>query len=329
MKARKLAMRCLSVLLVRMLALPLAAASVCAQQSRVAGPASGFVFDGAAHVLRPIRGIPGASLIGDPVDFGFDLTAAYVSPRQDSAVVAAADGSLHLFRLNSGTMAERSWNGLSAPERVVFSPSGTAAALYAAGRVQIVTGLPDAPAPVGTVDLGGGAPSGAGSLALSDDGAFVLLAAGGSIRLLGTSGVNRGLMDAGAGALVAFAPGGYDAAVADSTGAGLVLFRDLAGAAERRLLAAPDDGIASPAGLAFSADGSKLFLASSAARSVAAFDLAAGTRGAIACDCSPAALVPMSNLYRLNELGPAPLWLLDAGAAEPRIVFVPAMKAAP
>jgi hypothetical protein len=290
------------------------------QQGRVAGPTSGFVFDGAARVVRPIRGIPGASFIGDPVDFGFALAAAYVAPRQDSAIVAGADGSLHVFRLNSGTVAERAANGLWVPQRVVFSPSGTAAGLYGAGIVQVVTGLPDAPALGGTVDLGG-AP--AGSLALSDDGAFVLLAAGGSIRLLGTSGENRSLMNTGAGALVAFAPGGHDAAVADPTGAGLVAFRDVTGAVERRLLAAPDDGIASPAGLAFSADGRRLFLASSAARSVVAFDLAAGKRAAVACDCAVTGLVPMGNLFRLNEPGAAPLWLLDAGAAEPRIVFVP------
>jgi len=38
-------------------------------------------------------------------------------------------------------------NGITqVPERVAFSPSGTAAALASAGRVLVVTGLPDAPA---------------------------------------------------------------------------------------------------------------------------------------------------------------------------------------
>ena len=49
----------------------------------------------------------------------------------------------------------------------------------------------------------------------------------------------------------------------------------------------------------------------------------------IACDCKPGALVAMGNLFRLNELGtePGPLWILDAGVAQPRIVFVPASVA--
>jgi hypothetical protein len=55
-----------------------------------------------------------------------------------------------------------------------------------------------------------------------------------------------------------------------------------------------------------------------------AFDLAASSRSMIACDCTPTTLVPMGSLFRLSEFGPTPLWLFDAGAAAPRIVFVPA-----
>ena len=96
---------------------------------------------------------------------------------------------------------------------------------------------------------------------------------------------------------------------------------------QQTAVAAPDDATASPVGLAFSADGSKLYLASAAARSVASFDLQSGDRSAIACSCSPASLVSMGSLFRLSEAGPDPLWLFDAGASEPRIVFVPAIAA--
>jgi hypothetical protein len=77
-------------------------------------------------------------------------------------------------------------------------------------------------------------------------------------------------------------------------------------------------------GVAFSQDSRKLYVASAAARGVVAFDLSANSRSSIACDCTPGTLAPMGNLYRLNDLGPAALWLLDTGAAGPRIVFVPA-----
>jgi WD40 repeat protein len=311
------------------------AASLYGQQGSISGPSSGFVFDSSARVLRQIHGIPGASIIGEPVDFGFSLAAAYVAPRLDSALVMADDGTLHLFRLTGstgGVPAEYHLEGLStSAARVVFSPAGTAAALETAGRVQIVKGLPDAAVIAATLTLPSvrsasalaASPrprlSRAGSLAISDDGAYLLFVAGGSVQLMGTAGDGYKLMDAGAGALVAFSAGGHDAAIAWG-GAGLVLFRDLTGASERRELT----GTAAPTGLAFSPDGRKLFVASASARSVAGYDLGSGDRATIACDCKPGALVAMGNLFRLNEPGVDPLWLLDAGAAEPRIVFVPA-----
>lgn len=308
------------------------AASLYGQQGSISGPSSGFVFDSSARVLRQIHGIPGASIIGEPVDFGFSLAAAYVAPRLDSALVLAADGTLHLFRMAGGVPAEYHLEGLStSAARVVFSPAGTAAALETAGRVQIVKGLPDAAVIAATLSLpsvrsasalaASNRPrlSRAGSLAISDDGAYLLFAIGGSVQLIGTAGDGYKLMDTGPGALVAFSAGGHDAAIAWD-GAALVLFRDLTGASERRALT----GTAAPTGLAFSPDGRKLFVASASARSVAAYDLGSGEPTTIACDCKPGALVAMGNLFRLNEPGLDPLWLLDDGAAAPRIVFVPA-----
>ena len=299
----------------------LAASVLVGQQGGVRGAVAGYVFDRSARALRSILGIPGAWLVGDPLAFGIDLASAYVSPRQDLALVVGADGALRWFRLKSGAVSGLTPNGITlVPERVAFSPSGTAAALAAAGRVQVVTGLPDAPAPAGTVDAGR-AP---GSFAISDDGALLLFAGRGSIRLVGTAGENRKLMDAGDGALVAFAPGGHDAAVADPAGAGVVLFRDIAGAATQSVLAPPGDSIAVPVGLAFSSDGRKLYVASSAARSVTVLDLTTGSRSAIPCDCAPAGLFPMGNLFRLTEPGAGPMWLLDASGGDPKMVFVPA-----
>jgi len=46
---------------------------------------AGFVFDRGAQALRPLPGIPGASTVGGPISSGYQLTAAYVAPRLDSA----------------------------------------------------------------------------------------------------------------------------------------------------------------------------------------------------------------------------------------------------
>jgi hypothetical protein len=317
-------MRCVSLLF----ASAAAAGWLCAQGG-VAGPVSGFVFDRSARALRPILGIPGAALLGDGLDVGSELTAAYVAPGQTWALAVTAEGPVFLL-LAHGAVSRIAVDGVTAaPERVAFSPSGTAVALYAAGRVQVVQGLPDAPRANGALATGiSGRSSQAdarrrlGSFAVSDDGSYILYAQGDSIRLWGAAGEDFAVMPAGSNAIVAFAPGGHDAAAADPS-AGVVLLGDVAGAGSRRTLAA-GGGMAYPAGLAFSADGRKLFLADAGARNVTAFDLASGAQTVVSCDCVPAGLFPMGGLFRLNEAGPAPLWLLDARGGDARIVFVPA-----
>jgi DNA-binding beta-propeller fold protein YncE len=306
------------------------------QQGKLSGPVTGFVFDGSSRVLRPVQGVPGASLLGDPVSFGFDLAAVYISPRQDSALVVGTDQSLHLFLLNAGAPTEVSLGGVTgAPQQVVFSPSGTAVALIASGTARVMTGLPGAPTLAGTVKVADSERAAAGgsrpvpaktqSLSLSDDGMYLLTVAQGSARLLSIHGQDRRLIAAQAGALVAFAAGAHDAAVVDSL-AGVTLIRDAAGTAGTQVLAAPDDGLAGPAGLAFSRDGHTLYVASATAQSVAAFNLVAASRTTIGCACTPAMLAPMGNVFRLTEMSSgAPFWMLDGGANPPRTVFVPAL----
>jgi hypothetical protein len=312
-----------------------ASALLPAQQGNLSGPVAGFVFDGPGRVLRAIQGVPGASLLGDPVSFGIAVAAVYVAPRQDSAIVVGADQSLHLFLLNAGAPTELSLGGVTGvPDRVIFSPSGTAAALISPGSARVLTGLPNAPTLVGSVKVESfafQATTGAThsfhgwspAMALSDDGMYLLTIVQGSARLLSIQGQNRSLMAAQAGALVAFAAGGHDAAVMDSL-TGLTVIRDASGAAGIQVLAPPDDGLASPAGLAFSQDKLTLYVASATAKSVAAFNLAAASRTAIPCACTPSTLMPMGNLFRLTELTVGPLWLLDGAASTPRTVFVPA-----
>ena len=287
-------------------------------QGQISGPVSGFAFDRSAHGLRPILGIPGASVLGDPVNFGFAVASVFVAPRQDSAAVLGADGSVHLFSLNSGTVAELTPDGITvALERAVFSPSGTAVALYGAGSAQIVTGLPDAPAIAGSVDLSQAGR--VGSLAVSDDGAALLIASGGSISFAANSGALQTLIAAGDGAQVAFAPGGYAAAVADPASSAIEQFSDVTIAPQPTLIAGPSANLAHAVGLAFSADSGSILLAN--ANGVTAFNLAAGSSTTISCDCKPSGLHRMGSLFRVNEAGSKPLWLFDPSGA--RMIFVP------
>jgi len=298
----------------------LAACSLYGQAGKLAAPSLGFVFDPPAHALRRIQGIPGAALVGAPVDFGFAVSAAYVAPRLDSVFVMAGDGRAHLFRLTADAPLERAVDSMGAPLRVVFSPSGSAAALYSPGSVQVIKGLPDAPAVSATISLHRNLRARRplpDTLAISDDGAYLLYGTGGPIELIGVAGNSRQIMAGAPDALAAFAPGGHDAAVIHS--GKLTLFQDIAGAATERSF----DAIETPSALAFSPDGQKLFVASATGRAVTTIQVATGDRSALACDCAPSALIPMGSVFRLNELGSEPLWLLDT-ASERGLVFVPA-----
>jgi hypothetical protein len=298
----------------------LAACSLYGQAGKLGAPSLGFAFDPSAHALRRIQGIPGASLVGAPVDFGIAVSAAYVSPRLDSAFVLADDGRTHLFGLTTDTPAERTIDLPGSPQCLVFSPSGSAAALYSAGSLRVIKGLPDAPVVAANIRLrinprlGRALPE---TLAVSDDGAYLLYSTGGPIEMIGVAGDSRQVMaGGGTGSLAAFAPGGHDAAIVDSEK--LILFQNIAGAATQRRFA----GIAAPSAVAFSADSQKLFVASATGRTVTSIQVASGDRAAVACDCAPAALIPMGSVIRLTELSNEPLWLLDT--ASDRVVFVPA-----
>jgi len=296
-----------------------------AQTGSMAGPVAGYVFDAAAHKLRPVSGVPGAATVGAPIDAGYSLTAAYVAPRGDSFFGVDGGGAVHWFALSAGTAHETAIDGLmTSPERVAYSPSGTSAALYASGKAQIVSGLPNAPV-LGTVTISFGVTSGPrgrgrtlSSLAVSDDGGYLLAAEGTSVQLASKNGVVRPVIKSGGGAVVAFAPGGHDAAIA------ALLIRDVPETASEQSLAADGPAFDSIAGIGFAADGSHAFVASASQQSVLSFDLA-GNRTDLACPCKPAELTPMGPSFRLNELGGDPLWLVDGANA--RIVFVPALAA--
>lgn len=299
------------------------------QQKQVSGAVAGYVFDGAA--LRPIAGVPGGATLGEALDLGLTANAAVVSPQLDSAIVTASDGSLHLFRLSGRSATEVAWDGApNWPAKVVYSPSGTAAAIYASRRVQVVGGLPNSPALAFGAELDPppvmltrqtmlAAPQ---AMAVSDDAAWVLISNEGRVRLLGASGSNGWPPDGVRAVSVAFAPGGHSAAVLSGAGPWLDLFADVsAGSWQQRI---PASGLAAPVGLAFSADGKSAVAVSRSGKSVTIFDVAAGDATTLNCDCTPTGVSRMGSLFGLTEAGSGPVWMVDAGASPARIVFVPA-----
>src|SRR5690242_17015959 len=132
-----------------------AVAAAFSQTGRVSGPVTGYVYDAHSRGMRPVLGLPGASLLGERMGFGFDVKAVTVSPRLDGAIATAADGGTHFLRIDDGVMTEAPAGDIGAnAQSVVFSPGGGAAALYAGNSVQVVTGLPGSPKLRSTISLG-------------------------------------------------------------------------------------------------------------------------------------------------------------------------------
>jgi hypothetical protein len=303
----------------------LAAVLEAQSQSTINAPVAGYVFDKVTQGLRPIKGLPGASLLGAPMSFGYKVTEAYVSPHLDTAFAVAADGTSHFFQIQNGALNEVSINGLANAgfsHIVAFSPSGLALALYAGHTVQFLTSLSGTPKIAGSVDLTNvGIPE---TVALSDDATALLVAAGGTLRLFGSYADMGTLMNTAARPAVAFAAGDHDAAIAD-TSAGVVLFHDLMGSGASQVIAPPDQSGAPTSALAFSSDEKAIYLASTSNQTVTRFDLVAGSSNRLPCSCSPTSLARMGNVFRLTELTKDPLWLLDQPESDARVVFVPAL----
>lgn len=295
----------------------LTVAAISAAEPRAAAPLLGFVYDSGA--LHPLRGIPGAALVDDPVGLDGAITFAAVSPAQDFALaVSASDSLLRVLRLGSQSSAAPLENGAPSVDRVLFSPTGAAALLHAAGGWQLAAGLPDAPA-VRDLPLD----DSQRPLAIADDGETLLVAGPDDTLSLLDRGTPIPLPFPAAAA--AFQPATRDFLAAGRTGA-LVLVRD-AGASWQQVR--PDDAAsAEPVGVAFSSDATVAYLASAAGR-FSVVDLSTGDTRAVDCGFPLTGLEPLNAraLFRLTGAGGPPLWIVDAAQPAPRLWFVPRRSA--
>ena len=298
----------------------------------ISPPILGFVFDPRAHAVQPILGIPGASLLGAPLDFSFNIADAATSPRQDYILVLTADNhALRLLRPARAGFSSNSIDGvMQALDRVFISPTGSAAAVYriADGLIQVVTGLPDSPA-VQQVLLRANPGDMFSSVAISDDGTAVLAASSETdsplLNVFGHDGVPRRLPLPGFISAMAFRPQTHDALIAYSQIHQVSLLRNATEAAEFQVLAGANDGVSAPVAVEFASRGLTAFVANSDTGNVTILDLTGGPARSISCDCRPTSLYRLSgdSLFRLNDPSSGPVLLLDGSGIQPRIVFVP------
>lgn len=298
----------------------------------VSAPVLGYVFETGAGALRPVLGIPGTSLIGQPLDPGLAISDIAISPRHKYALaIAGGQHKATLLALGQANAAVSAIDGTeSGLDHVFLSPSGSAAVLYriADSLVQIVTGLPDSPVIRGSI--AGFDPGGAiESLAISDDGAEVLAAVQsgqtGFLVSLALDGTFTQLPVAGPISAMAFRPHTHDAVVTNRRDSQISIVRDVGGSAEYRFVAGQNDGVADPLAAEFSGNGSRVFVANAEAGDILVLDLAGGPPIPVSCQCALTALQRLNDnsVFRLNDLSNNPLMLFDGGSAQPRVVFVP------
>lgn len=289
------------------------AASALLAQNPVEGPVTGWVWDSNRSAIRPVLGIPGASVLGEGVDAGVVFSNA-VAARGYSIGIAAEGGQAYLVRANSQGRAELMQTIPAGASRIVLSPGGDSAAfLYEdPGKLVVVDGLPSIGSEPREYNLGG-VPS---ALALADGGAFLAATLDNTVLILDRDGNrwNAG-QDRAANAL-AFLDASNDLLIGDESA--LWLLRNVRNP-ERSLLAETAVRAVSATvdrAYALAVDGnSKLQLIHLASRTVRELET----------PVEPALLSRLAgNVFRINDSGTEPMWLVDLSTSEPRTVFVPA-----
>ncbi len=216
-----------------------------AQTPAVRGPMLGYIFDPGAAAIRPVPGIPGAAMLGQPLDLGEPISRAAISPRQDLALaVASSDSRVLVVSLPSG--AVEACECAPGPDRMVFSPGGDAAALYYAAdsSVRVLRGAKDGSG----FDLSL-LPGELTALAVSDAGALLAAFSDGSsgtVYFLEPGREPRLALSLSRASALAFLAGSTDALAADDIDNRLYLIRDPGGRADTALAATAENGIDGP-----------------------------------------------------------------------------------
>jgi hypothetical protein len=299
--------------------------------SEVTGPLLGLAFDSAAAAFRPMRGIPGAATVGEASALDFIPAGTLASPAQFALAVRADDGGVMMIRSKGDALSSDLLAGArNAPDLIAFSDEGTTAALYfaGAGRIQVFGGLPDSPRLLREADVSG-LTARLGRIAVNPVNSALLAAAGeGDSQALYMISANedaRRLGSFGAISALVFAAGGTEALIADAQAN--AVYRLSTSTGEIVTIASEKDGLLHPVALA-SAPGGRVMIADDKSGAVLVID--GGPPAAIQCGCTPTGLSRLSgaSVFRLSDPADGPVWILDTGGAEPRVLAVPAMAGA-
>jgi hypothetical protein len=196
-----------------------------------------------------------------------------------------------------------------------------------AAKAEVLTGLPDSPSLAWSLDLAG-VDGGLAALAVSDGGGALLVAASGQpapIWLAAPATGQRLLYAASASPSLTFLSRSEDAAIADASTGEVLLVRDPRSGPRLTVIGGPAEGVTHPAAIAASRDNRRILVLNADPAGVVSLELSGDEPFRLSCACAPTALERMTGgaVFRLNEPGQGPIWLLDTAGSAPRIVFVP------
>ena len=293
--------------------------------AQVQGPVMGYLPDGGT--LRTMSGIPAAGSISSAIIPAGVFSRIEVSPDQTQAIaVAAGSGAVMLYSIGTGTSVAMQ-GAAPSPDRIIFSPNGTAAGLwYSSTRhFQLLNRLSASPV-IQEIDFSF-TESDPTSLAVSDDGKWMVGAWPFSTYAVGPSGYAIVLPVGGAAEAVCFFHGRDD--IASITSSQVTLITDIGGAATPNVIwSKPNDSppidpatVQIAVALATSFDNRYLSVAGNLG-SLSTFDLTAGTSVGVNCACAPTSLYGMGEaLFRLTSLTDGVVKVFDASTNE--VWFVP------
>jgi hypothetical protein len=296
----------------------------------------GYIWHSDRRSLYPILGVSGAAHYGSPA-LPSDPTvvaAAGVSSASSWGLVLHKNGSLEEWSLpasNDGTLAAR----VAPDSSILFSPSGTSAALVSASTstAVVITGLP-AKTQVANVALPAGFVP--GEFAVSDSGNVLA-----GTKLQAAQGLQVGIfsetrgyspvvtIQAWGGAGFAPGPQGDAAVIADGATARLTYASNLSGASPTIAQLSGTGFLEKPVAVSVSQDGKWVYAVDSARSQIVRVRIGASAAPtSIACACTPQQLVPLTadGVYLLSGNVPGqPAWILDTRTSQARTFFVPAL----
>jgi len=298
-----------------------------ARAQALSGPILGFVPDSTGTSLLPVKGVPGASILGNSIDFNGSLSSLAVAPTQEYALaLRQEDSKVVLIDLRSATPSLRPIYGMRSVV-IGISPSATAAALYdpSSGALEILGGLPEEPAIVRGINVSGIAGP-ISSAAVSDDGTVTLLKSGNGMWAVDSAGTTW-QVPASQPSAAAFFPNRRDAVITDNATHSAFLLMDIGHSNTLTLLtwAGEEETLT---GASASQDGGRVFLAGSAGN-ITVVDIRSRATVKTSCDCEPSGLNRLSgsSVFRLTEPSNEPMMVLDASSPQPRIVLIPPHRA--